>query len=253
MKKSILFLSIIALCSNFMTAQVISSNGSLNMPNFWNNSYPASLNVSNIYSYKGLGFYFGENQPKSDDWGLYGWGMHLNDASKFKLTGESANEANGSLALSCFYGVFFKTYLGTVAIHQNGVMTIGIDDKILLQKISNGSPSERPYKLYVGSGIRTESVKVDLTASWPDYVFANNFQRMTLPQIEAFINQNKHLPNTPSAETVKKDGLVLEAAAINQQEKIEDIYLHLIELEKRLKVVEAENIALKAELVKLKK
>jgi hypothetical protein len=131
-------------------------------------------------------------------------------------------------------------------------MTVGIEDKKLLQNIANGPSWERPYKLYVASGIRTESVKVDLAASWPDYIFAPNYSRLTLPQIETFIAQNRHLPNTPSAETVKKEGLTLETTAVNQQEKIEDIYLHLIELEKRLKTIETENAALKAELAKLK-
>ncbi|MEY4938029.1 MAG: hypothetical protein RIS64_4388, partial [Bacteroidota bacterium] len=62
-----------------------------------------------------------------------------------------------------------------------------------------------------------------------------------------------HLPNTPSAEVVERQGLELGATAKNHQEKIEEVFLHLIDLEKRLKSLEAENAALKARLQLLEK
>jgi regulator of replication initiation timing len=44
----------------------------------------------------------------------------------------------------------------------------------------------------------------------------------------------------------------LGATAKNHQEKIEELFLHLIEMEKRLRALETENARLKTELQHLK-
>jgi regulator of replication initiation timing len=51
---------------------------------------------------------------------------------------------------------------------------------------------------------------------------------------------------------VENQGLELGATAKNHQEKIEELFLHLIEMEKRIKTLEAENAQLKIELHHLK-
>jgi hypothetical protein len=101
------------------------------------------------------------------------------------------------------------------------------------------------YRLYVEGGILTKEVRVRTT--WADYVFAPDYELLSLPQVEAYIADHGHLPNTPSARDVEAQGLNLGAAAANQQEKIEELYLHLIKLNKRLEKVEAENAALRAQ------
>jgi hypothetical protein len=45
-------------------------------------------------------------------------------------------------------------------------------------------------------------------------------------------------------------GLELGKITTIQQEKIEELFLHLIEMEKRLKKLEKENQALKAQIIK---
>ena len=57
----------------------------------------------------------------------------------------------------------------------------------------------------------------------------------------------------PSAETLQKEGLDLGDMATKQQVKIEEAFLHLIGMDKRLKALESENVQLKADLDKLKK
>ena len=71
--------------------------------------------------------------------------------------------------------------------------------------------------------------------------------------VEQKIKTEGHLPDMPSAETLQKDGLDLGDMATKQQVKIEEAFLHLIELEKRLKALEAENVKLKTELDNLKR
>jgi len=90
------------------------------------------------------------------------------------------------------------------------------------------------YNLYVQDGILTEKVKVALssTASWSDYVFANDYTLNTIEEVETFIKANKHLPHVPSAKEVKAKGIdvaVMDATLLRQ---IEELWLHIIEMKK---------------------
>ena len=59
---------------------------------------------------------------------------------------------------------------------------------------------------------------------------------------------HRHLPDTPSAAEVEARGLNLGPATANQQARIEELFLHLIELDKRVQALEAENRALRDRL-----
>jgi hypothetical protein len=67
-----------------------------------------------------------------------------------------------------------------------------------------------------------------------------------LAEVEAFINLNKHLPGVPSAESLVKDGGVdVNQMFAKQMEKIEELTLYIIEMNKKLEKLEKENTALK--------
>lgn len=90
------------------------------------------------------------------------------------------------------------------------------------------------YNLYVTEGVLTEKVKVALKNSdeWADYVFDKKYNRMTLSQVEKYIQQNKHLPNVPSAAEMVENGNDLHKTDIKLLEKIEELTLYMIELKK---------------------
>lgn len=73
---------------------------------------------------------------------------------------------------------------------------------------------------------------------FPDYVFEEDYDLPTLQEVETFITKNKHLPNTPSADELAEKGMNLKEITVVQQESIEQLYLHVIALEKRLKELE---------------
>lgn len=72
-----------------------------------------------------------------------------------------------------------------------------------------GSVNVSNYNLFVKGGILTEEVRVNLQSAWADYVFDKNYNLKSLEEVETFINQNKHLPNMPSAKQVKEEGIEL--------------------------------------------
>ncbi|WP_421876553.1 hypothetical protein [Marinoscillum sp.] len=90
------------------------------------------------------------------------------------------------------------------------------------------------YKLAVGGKAIMEEVKVEMSGSWPDYVFAPDHKLHSLVETEAYIAENLHLPNMPSAEEVAENGIALGEMNAKLLEKIEELTLHIIELNKRL-------------------
>jgi hypothetical protein len=109
------------------------------------------------------------------------------------------------------------------------------------------------YLLYVKNGIVTEKMKVSLVANWPDYVFKKDYTLTPLSMVEQHIKEKGYLHKSKSAAEVEKDGIEVAETAKAQQEKIEELFLHLIDMDKRLKTLEAENAQLKAELDNNKK
>ncbi|MCA0365888.1 MAG: hypothetical protein LCH67_17745 [Bacteroidetes bacterium] len=113
-------------------------------------------------------------------------------------------------------------------------------------------PTANSYRLIVQDGIITEKVKVALrtTADWADYVFEPEYQKsmMSLEQVEKFAKENKHLPNVPSAQQLKDNGMDVGETSKMFMEKIEELTLYMIELNKEVKVLKAENEKLKSQL-----
>jgi hypothetical protein len=88
--------------------------------------------------------------------------------------------------------------------------------------------------------VRSREIKIDAEA-WADYVFKPEFRLKTLTEVESYINENGHLPDVPSEAEVLENGInVAEMDAILLQ-KIEELTLYTIELEKRLAELEQEN------------
>ncbi|HEX8547396.1 MAG TPA: hypothetical protein VF691_10575 [Cytophagaceae bacterium] len=115
----------------------------------------------------------------------------------------------------------------------NGKVVIGDEDNSL--NISSSS-----YSLFVEKGILTERLKVAVgnSSNWADYVFDKNYKRLSLSEVERFVNKNKHLPGIPSGDEMVKNGMdVLEMNA-KLLEKIEELTLHTIELNKKYEALE---------------
>lgn len=97
-------------------------------------------------------------------------------------------------------------------------------------------PTINNYKLYVGKGILTEKLKIALSSdavNWSDFVFDENYKLASLTEIESYIKVNHHLPEIPSAEEIYKNGLDVAQMDAKLLQKIEELTLHLIEMEKK--------------------
>lgn len=90
------------------------------------------------------------------------------------------------------------------------------------------------YKLAVDGGIICEELRVRNSAAWPDYVFTDAHNLMSLKEVEQFIDQNGHLPGMPSAAEVEAAG-GFQVGDMQRRlvEKVEELTLHTIEVNKR--------------------
>ncbi|MBZ9731333.1 hypothetical protein LB467_16710 [Salegentibacter sp. JZCK2] len=119
--------------------------------------------------------------------------------------------------------------------------------------MSIGALDSKGYMLAVAGDFIAESATVKLEADWPDYVFSEEYSLMSLSELEKYIQINKRLPNLPSADEVKEDGIDLGEMNRKFLEKIEEITLHIIKMNKDYKDLREENSLLRGELEKLKK
>jgi len=64
-----------------------------------------------------------------------------------------------------------------------------------------------------------------------DYVFGPDHKRLSLPELRAFIIENKHLPNVPSEADIKANGVNMAHFTGRLLEKIEELALYTLEQE----------------------
>ncbi|MDP4267640.1 MAG: hypothetical protein Q8880_09435 [Bacteroidota bacterium] len=93
-----------------------------------------------------------------------------------------------------------------------------------------------------GAGAYKYNTSSNMTV--PDYVFDKHFdglskenpvyEMMSLSDLEKYIKKNRHLPRVPSREELKKEGAVnMQGISMITLEKVEELSLYIIQLEKK--------------------
>ncbi|WP_421876483.1 hypothetical protein [Marinoscillum sp.] len=107
------------------------------------------------------------------------------------------------------------------------------------------------HKLAVEGSIGAREVKVE-ASGWSDFVFEPDYELLTLEEVEQHIQEKGHLPEIPNAAEVTQNGINLGEMNAKLLQKIEELTLYMIEMNKRMNQVEAENAELKKEVSILK-
>ncbi|MCW3466132.1 hypothetical protein [Chitinophaga nivalis] len=106
-------------------------------------------------------------------------------------------------------------------------------------------------KLAVNGDIFAKKIKVTLIG-WPDYVFEPTYALPTLQAVESFLTIHKHLPEMPSAAEVKANGIDVGENQAKLLQKIEELTLYLIDLNKKVASQEQLLLEQRKELMALK-
>jgi hypothetical protein len=168
----------------------------------------------------------------------FGWGA-INGADAVMNSNTHATEP----------GVFKILYGGASSIGAFNIINfngsayitnfhIGYDGNV---GIGTTSPSEKlevngdikAHNLSAQGKITTQEVEVTLDG-WSDYVFEEDYNLMPLSEVEKFVKKNKHLPGIPSEKEIIEEGLSLGEMNRLLMEKVEELTLHVIELEKKI-------------------
>jgi hypothetical protein len=96
------------------------------------------------------------------------------------------------------------------------------------------------YRLAVDGKVICEELNVQLSQNWPDYVFENSYNLKSLTEVEDYINENKHLPEVPSAAEVEENGINLGEMDAILLQKIEELTLYTIEQQKLIEEMRKE-------------
>jgi len=102
------------------------------------------------------------------------------------------------------------------------------------------NPVRYPFIVKNSGLVIAREIKVSLTegGNWPDYVFHKEYNLEPLCEVEKYIKKNKHLFGMPSGKEVKENGINLGAMNVLLLQKIEELTLYIIELEKRINKLE---------------
>lgn len=115
------------------------------------------------------------------------------------------------------------------------------------------------HKMKVEGSIKATKFVASSLNEYADYVFDSTYQLPSLSEVKNFISQHHHLPDVPSENEVKRDGLNVGDHQVILLKKIEELTLYTIEqhekqqqFEKELQEIREENAALRSEIKELK-
>ncbi len=93
------------------------------------------------------------------------------------------------------------------------------------------------YMMAVNGKILARGLKIQADG-WADFVFQEDYKLIPLEEVETYIATEKHLPNIPTEEEIKANGIDTEEMLTLHMQKIEELTLYLIELKKQNQALE---------------
>ena len=107
--------------------------------------------------------------------------------------------------------------------------------------IGNDTNSNSNWKLTVYGGILCKRIKVTSNFNGADFVFDPLYKNYSIKELENFVQLNRHLPSVPTSTAMKNYGIEIEKINILLLQKIEELTLYIIELNKRIEILENNN------------
>lgn len=161
------------------------------------------------------------------------------EGNNWNTQGDGAN--NGAfLIYADMAGALRFVPVATTGGSQNQLTDTYIRDntKVFITRNGNvGIGTENPglHKLAVDGVIGARRVRVTELAFGADFVFCPTYKLKSLSDVEDYVKTHKHLPDVPSEAQMKEEGIDLTDMNILLLQKIEELYLYVFELEKKVK------------------
>lgn len=202
-------------------------------------------------------FYVGHHNSGSDLFWVNGSGKSYlrgnlgigesNPESKLHINQLSETYSSGIKIVGSSSPISGRIWMCNEKLHLDNA-TAGAQTGLTLLKdgtIGIGTTKSNGYKLAVSGTIGAREIVVN-TDVWSDFVFHSDYRLKSLDEVELFIKQNNHLPDIPSEQDVKEKGINLGDMDAKLLQKIEELTLYVIQINK-------ENKELRKEIDELKK
>ncbi|MEY3417054.1 MAG: hypothetical protein RL060_1166 [Bacteroidota bacterium] len=88
--------------------------------------------------------------------------------------------------------------------------------------------------------IATTEICVNPNSNWCDYVFEESYPLMPLKDLKQYIGHHKHLPEVPTSEEVKRDGVNLGEINVTYLKKIEELTLYILQQQQQLDIIQGQ-------------
>lgn len=107
--------------------------------------------------------------------------------------------------------------------------------------IKISTTNKNKYALFVQKGVLSEDFAIGPKSSWSDSVFKKDYKLRSLNEVEKFIKTNNHLQEIPSAKEIQEEGYSLHDMNVKLLQKIEELTLYVIQLNKEIEGLKKEN------------
>lgn len=216
----------------FKTNNILSGNIDVSKSNIFFGRYAFISNTTGQYN-TSIGTRSGYNNTSGNQNTYIGWntGAGITTGSFNTIVGANVTGLSSSLTKN----VIIADGQGNRRINVDSSGNVGI-----------GTDDPKGYRLAVNGAAIFTKAKVSLYSSWPDYVFKPEYRLPTFSELENFINNHGRLPGVPSSSEVENDGIDLGNTQVILLEKIEELTLLSIQLNKKIeemqqKIIELEN------------
>jgi len=125
--------------------------------------------------------------------------------------------------------------ISTIALRWNNVGQV-----VIGPGIPQGNHLDAVFAVY-GKTLLTAAYVNISSSVWSDYVFEKDYKLMSLSQIEDFYKKYHHLPDVPSAKEMEEKGDNIAETDAMLLKKIEELTIHMVELEKQVKELKKAN------------
>ena len=125
-------------------------------------------------------------------------------------------------------------------METNTIMKKSILTIIAVAALCVVGQAQAPTTFGIGTGtenpngsLKVKDLRVTLT-DWSDFVFDDGYRLMPLGEVERYIDANRHLPEVPSAQEVEVNGVDVGEMNKLLLQKVEELTLYVIDLQKQI-------------------
>lgn len=203
---------------------------------FWDASSSKARGIIDINGNWGIGSTSPEEKLHVENGALqfYNVGPDLDNVDIIKI-GEST-VANEFSIQGMFQGVGETgNAIKFRSMWNDNLLTIKGNGQIGIGTFETGT-----HKLAVEGTIGAREIKVE-ASGWSDFVFEKGYTLRTLEEVEQHINDNGHLPEIPNENEVMESGINLGEMDAKLLQKIEELTLYMIQMNKDMTDLKAKN------------